>query len=68
MTRARRPRSSEDGLHRIACDIRLGSILLTIFDDVVLTEETMDAAGTASGLTLHPSAPNTRPDADEDER
>lgn len=31
-------------LHRIACDIRLGSILLDNFDDVALTEETMDAA------------------------
>lgn len=33
-----------NGLHRIACDIRLGSILLDNFDDVVLTEATMDAA------------------------
>lgn len=32
-------------LHRIACDIRLGSILLDHFDEVTLTEETMDAAG-----------------------
>lgn len=32
-------------LHRIACDIRLGSILLDHFDDVALTEETMEAAG-----------------------
>jgi hypothetical protein len=31
-------------LHRIACDIRLGSILLDNFDDVALTPETMDAA------------------------
>lgn len=31
-------------LHRIACDIRLGSILLDNFDDVALTEETMYAA------------------------
>lgn len=31
-------------LHRIACDIRLGSILLDNFDDVALTEETLDAA------------------------
>ncbi len=31
-------------LHRIACDIRLGSILLDNFHDVALTEETMDAA------------------------
>jgi len=32
-------------LHRIACDIRLGSILLDHFDAVVLTEETMAASG-----------------------
>jgi len=32
-------------LHRIACDIRLGSILLDPLDDVALTEETMEAAG-----------------------
>lgn len=32
-------------LHRIACDVRLGSILLDNFDDVALTEETMEAAG-----------------------
>ncbi len=32
-------------LHRIACDIRLGSILLDHFDDVALTKETMGAAG-----------------------
>ncbi len=32
-------------LHRIACDIRLGSILLNHFDEVALTEETMEAAG-----------------------
>lgn len=32
-------------LHRIACDIRLGSILLDHFDDVALTDETMKAAG-----------------------
>jgi hypothetical protein len=32
-------------LHRIACDIRLGSILLDHFDEVALTEETMEAAG-----------------------
>lgn len=32
-------------LHRIACDIRLGSVLLSNFDDVALTEETMEAAG-----------------------
>lgn len=31
-------------LHRIACDIRLGSILLDHFDDVALTDETMAAA------------------------
>ncbi len=31
-------------LHRIACDIRLGSILLDNFDPVALTEETMDSA------------------------
>ncbi|MFA5824994.1 MAG: ATP-binding protein [Gallionellaceae bacterium] len=31
-------------LHRIACDIRLGSILLDNIDDVALTEETMDMA------------------------
>jgi len=31
-------------LHRIACDIRLGSILLNNIDNVALTEETMDAA------------------------
>jgi hypothetical protein len=31
-------------LHRIACDIRLGSILLDHFDEVPLTEETMEAA------------------------
>lgn len=31
-------------LHRIACDIRLGSILLDHFDDVALTDETMKAA------------------------
>ena len=31
-------------LHRIACDIRLGSILLDSFDDVALTDETVDAA------------------------
>jgi hypothetical protein len=35
-------------LHRIACDIRLGSILLGHFDEVALTEETMDAAGQCS--------------------
>ncbi|MFS2033415.1 NACHT domain-containing protein [Polaromonas sp. CT11-55] len=34
-----------NALHRIACDIRLGSILLGNFDDVALTEETMEAAG-----------------------
>lgn len=33
------------GLHRIACDIRLGSCLLENVDDVALTEETMAAAG-----------------------
>ncbi len=32
------------GLHRIACDIRLGSSLLSNRDDVVLTEATMAAA------------------------
>lgn len=32
-------------LHRIACDIRLGSILLDHFDDVALTDETIKAAG-----------------------
>ncbi|GAB2712696.1 ATP-binding protein [Halomonas garicola] len=32
-------------LHRIACDIHLGSILLNQSDDVVLTKETMEAAG-----------------------
>lgn len=32
-------------LHRIACDIHLGSILLDHFVDVALTEETMEAAG-----------------------
>jgi hypothetical protein len=32
-------------LNRIACDIRLGSILLDHFDEVALTEETMEAAG-----------------------
>lgn len=31
-------------LHRIACDIHLGSILLSSIDDVALTEETMNAA------------------------
>ncbi|MBB5018043.1 hypothetical protein HNQ59_001328 [Chitinivorax tropicus] len=31
-------------LHRIACDIRLGSILLANCGDVALTEETMEAA------------------------
>lgn len=31
-------------LHRIACDIRLGSNLLNHFDDVAMTEETMQAA------------------------
>lgn len=34
-----------NALHRIACDIRLGSILLDHFDEVALTEETMEAAG-----------------------
>ncbi|MBR7745154.1 NACHT domain-containing protein [Undibacterium baiyunense] len=32
-------------LHRIACDIRLGSILQNHFDEATLTEETMEAAG-----------------------
>lgn len=32
-------------LHRIACDIRLGSILLDHFNEVALTEETMEIAG-----------------------
>lgn len=32
-------------LHRIACDIRLGSILLGHFDEAALNEETMEAAG-----------------------
>lgn len=32
-------------LHRIACDIRIGSILLDNFDDVALTGKTMKAAG-----------------------
>jgi len=32
-------------LHRIACDIRVGSILLDHFDDVALTKETMETAG-----------------------
>jgi len=32
-------------LHRIACDIRVGSILQGHFDDVPLTKETMEAAG-----------------------
>jgi hypothetical protein len=32
-------------LHRIACDIRLGSILLDHFDETGLTEQTMEAAG-----------------------
>lgn len=31
-------------LHRIACDIRLGSILLNNFRDVAVTKETLDAA------------------------
>lgn len=31
-------------LHRIACDIRLGSVLLDHIDDVALPEETMEAA------------------------
>lgn len=35
------------GLHRIACDIRLGSCLLACRDDVELTEATMVAAGTS---------------------
>jgi len=35
------------GLHRIACDIRLGSCLLAGRDDVELTAETMAAAGTS---------------------
>ncbi|MHC5129235.1 ATP-binding protein [Pseudomonas inefficax] len=34
----------QSALHRIACDIHLGSILLGHFDDVVLSEETMEAA------------------------
>lgn len=33
-----------NALHRIACDIHLGSVLLTNTDDVALTEETMNAA------------------------
>lgn len=33
-----------EALHRIACDIRLGSILLDNFDDIALTQETIDAA------------------------
>lgn len=35
------------GLHRIACDIRLGSCLLAGRDDVDVTEATMVAAGTS---------------------
>lgn len=35
------------GLHRVACDIRLGSCLLFNRDDVVLTETTLAAAGTS---------------------
>lgn len=35
------------GLHRIACDIRLGSCLLFNRDDVSLTETTLAAAGTS---------------------
>ncbi|MER2097797.1 MAG: NACHT domain-containing protein [Pseudomonas qingdaonensis] len=31
-------------LHRIACDIRVGSVLLDHFDNVTLTKETMEAA------------------------
>ena len=31
-------------LHRIACDIHIGSVLLNNIDDVALTEETMNAA------------------------
>ncbi|ENT8436055.1 TPA: ATP-binding protein [Pseudomonas aeruginosa] len=34
-----------NALHRIACDIRLGSVLLDHFDNVALTKETMEAAG-----------------------
>lgn len=34
-----------NGLHRIACDIHIGSVLQGNFDDVALTEETMEAAG-----------------------
>lgn len=34
-----------NGLHRIACDIRLGGIVLDNFDNVDLTEATMYAAG-----------------------
>lgn len=33
-----------NALHRIACDIHIGSVLLNSIDDVVLTEETMNAA------------------------
>lgn len=35
------------GLHRIACDIRLGSCLLSNRDDVALTDATVTAAGTS---------------------
>ncbi|EKN3978467.1 ATP-binding protein [Yersinia enterocolitica] len=35
------------GLHRVACDIRLGSCLLFNSDDVVLTESTLAAAATS---------------------
>jgi len=55
-----------NGLHRIACDIHIGSILQSNSDDVALTEETMEAAGkciwfdSASFRTLYAAGSLTR--------
>lgn len=50
------------GLHRVACDIRLGSCLLFNRDDVALTEATPQRQPHPSGLTVPPSALSTRQD------
>lgn len=46
------------GLHRLACDIRLGSCLLAGRDDVALTEETMVASST--GKWFNPASFRTQ--------
>ena len=46
-------------LHRVACDVRLGSILLGHTVEVDLTEATLVTAGPSNGSTPRPSVSST---------